>query len=106
MPSCLFSSLSPHGVRPQVADLKTQLAKQEVELNHKNEQADKLIEIVGVETEKVSKEKAIADEEEKKVQTINLEVSAKQKGRKDRDRFQRGRFVVGRLGYGPMAKPN
>ena len=63
----------------QVAELKTQLAQQEVELNRKNEQVDKLIEIVGVETEKVSKEKATADEEEKKVQKINLEVSAKQK---------------------------
>ncbi len=50
-----------------------------MELTRKNEEADKLIEIVGVETEKVSKEKAIADEEEKKVQEINKEVSAKQR---------------------------
>ena len=63
----------------QVADLKAQLATQEVELNKKNEEADKLIEIVGIETEKVSKEKAIADEEEKNVNVINKEVSIKQR---------------------------
>ena len=63
----------------QVALLKAQLAEQEVELTKKNDQADKLIEIVGIETEKVSKEKAIADEEELKVNEINKEVSAKQK---------------------------
>jgi dynein heavy chain, axonemal len=43
------------------------LADQEIELTKKNDEADKLIEIVGVETEKVSREKAIADEEETKV---------------------------------------
>ncbi len=63
----------------QVNDLKQQLALQEVELNKKNEEADKLIEIVGIETERVSREKAIADEEELKVNQINKEVSAKQK---------------------------
>ena len=50
-----------------MAELKTQLATQEVELTRKNDEADKLIEIVGVETEKVSNEKASADEEELKV---------------------------------------
>ena len=54
----------------QVAELKTQLATQEVELTRKNDEADKLIEIVGVETEKVSIEKANADEEELKVSHI------------------------------------
>ena len=54
----------------QVAELKTQLATQEVELTRKNDEADKLIEIVGVETEKVSNEKATADEEELKVQNV------------------------------------
>jgi len=53
-----------------VNDLKAQLAEQEVELTKKNEEADKLIEIVGIETEKVSKEKAIADEEELKVRNL------------------------------------
>ena len=49
-----------------------------MELAQKNEEANKLIQIVGAETEKVSKEKAIADDEEKKVQVINEEVSKKQ----------------------------
>lgn len=52
-------------------DLKAKLAIQEIELKQKNEDADKLIHVVGVETQKVSKEKAIADEEELKVQAIN-----------------------------------
>lgn len=55
----------------QVDDLKAKLAIQEIELKQKNENADKLIHVVGVETEKVSKEKAIADEEEVKVEVIN-----------------------------------
>ena len=56
---------------PQVDNLKATLAIQEAELKQKNENADKLIHVVGVETEKVSKEKAIADEEEAKVEIIN-----------------------------------
>lgn len=63
----------------QVDDLKAKLAIQEVELKVKNEAADALIEIVGIETEKVSKEKAIADEEEKRVACIQAEVSKKQR---------------------------
>ncbi|NXP09467.1 DYH17 protein, partial [Thinocorus orbignyianus] len=63
----------------QVDDLKAKLAVQEEELKVKNEDADKLIHVVGVETEKVSKEKAIADEEELKVQTINTNVAEKQR---------------------------
>ncbi|XP_072259402.1 dynein axonemal heavy chain 9 [Pyxicephalus adspersus] len=63
----------------QVDDLKAKLAAQEVELKQKNEDADKLIQVVGVETEKVGKEKAIADEEEKKVAVIAEEVGRKQK---------------------------
>ncbi|XP_074870532.1 dynein axonemal heavy chain 17 isoform X2 [Carettochelys insculpta] len=63
----------------QVADLKAKLAVQELELKHKNEDADKLIQVVGVETEKVSREKAIADEEELKVQIINTNVAEKQR---------------------------
>lgn len=59
------------GSPPQVDDLKAKLAIQEAELKQKNENADKLIHVVGVETEKVSKEKAIADEEEAKVEVIN-----------------------------------
>ncbi|KAG9464984.1 hypothetical protein GDO78_019119, partial [Eleutherodactylus coqui] len=63
----------------QVDDLKGKLAAQEVELKQKNEDADKLIQVVGVETEKVGKEKTIADEEEKKVAVIAEEVGKKQK---------------------------
>lgn len=47
-----------------------------MELKHKNEDADKLIQVVGIETDKVSREKAIADEEELKVQVINVVSSA------------------------------
>ena len=59
-------------------DLKAKLAAQEVELAQKNEDANKLISVVGAETEKVSKEKAFADDEEKKVSKINDEVSKTQ----------------------------
>lgn len=55
------------------------LALQEIELKQKNEDTDKLIHVVGVETEKVSKEKAIADEEELKVEAINKMVAEKQR---------------------------
>jgi dynein heavy chain len=61
----------------QVDDLKDKLAAQEVEVKQKNEDADKLIKIVGAESEKVGKEKAIADEEQKKVSEISLEVGIK-----------------------------
>ena len=63
----------------QVDDLKAKLATQEVELRHKNEDTDKLIQVVGVETRKVSREKGIADEKEQKVALIVLEVQQKQK---------------------------
>ena len=62
----------------QVEELKAQLATQEVELQKKNEEADKLIEVVGIETEKVSKEKATADKEKLKVNEITKAVSIKQ----------------------------
>ena len=61
----------------QVDDLKAKLASQEVELAQKNEDANKLIQVVGAETEKVGKEKAIADAEEAKVMIITTEVEAK-----------------------------
>ncbi|NWT53909.1 DYH9 protein, partial [Erythrocercus mccallii] len=63
----------------QVDELKAKLAAQEVELRQKNEDADKLIQVVGVETEKVSRKKAVADEEERKVALIAQEVEKKQK---------------------------
>ncbi|KAF4519850.1 hypothetical protein B566_EDAN005192, partial [Ephemera danica] len=62
----------------QVDDLKAKLAVQEIELKQKNDAADALIEIVGIETEKVSKEKMLADEEEEKVARIAEEVTKKQ----------------------------
>ncbi len=62
----------------QVDDLKDKLAAQEVEVKQKNEDADKLIKIVSTETEKVGKEKAIADEEQRKVTEISIEVGKKQ----------------------------
>lgn len=43
----------------QVDKLKEKLAVQEIELQQKNEAADKLIAIVGVETDKVQREKAL-----------------------------------------------
>ncbi|XP_061561508.1 dynein heavy chain 9, axonemal isoform X3 [Phycodurus eques] len=63
----------------QVDDLKAKLAAQEVELKQKNDDADKLIQVVGVETEKVSKEKAVADDEEEKVAAMAVVVCGKQK---------------------------
>lgn len=63
----------------QVDNLKAKLAIQEIELKEKNDAADALIEIVGIETEKVSIEKTLADEEEQKVGMIAEEVSKKQK---------------------------
>ncbi|XP_015596133.2 dynein beta chain, ciliary [Cephus cinctus] len=63
----------------QVDELKEKLAVQEIELQQKNEAADALIAIVGVETEKVQTEKALADEEESKVAIIAEEVLKKQR---------------------------
>ncbi|NXL49102.1 DYH17 protein, partial [Podilymbus podiceps] len=63
----------------QVDDLKAKLAVQEEELKQKNEDTNKLIHVVGIQTEKVSKEKAIADEEELKVKAINMNVAEKQR---------------------------
>uniref|UniRef100_A0A2I3HRY0 Dynein axonemal heavy chain 9 n=1 Tax=Nomascus leucogenys TaxID=61853 RepID=A0A2I3HRY0_NOMLE len=71
--------LKLHSTSAQVDDLKAKLAAQEVELKQKNEDADKLIQVVGVQTDKVSREKAMADEEEQKVALIMLEVKQKQK---------------------------
>lgn len=61
----------------QVDDLKDKLAAQEVEVKQKNEDADKLIGIVTIETAKVSKEKAVADEENRKVSEFSVEVEKK-----------------------------
>lgn len=61
----------------QVDDLKAKLAFQEVDLKAKNEEAERLIERVGIDTEKANKEKAVAAEEERKVDIITKEVGEK-----------------------------
>ncbi|XP_058061407.1 LOW QUALITY PROTEIN: dynein beta chain, ciliary-like [Anopheles bellator] len=63
----------------QVDSLQLQLADQEIVLKGKNEEADKLIKVVGAENEKVQKEKNIAAEEEMKVRVIEEDVGAKAK---------------------------
>nr|XP_015213314.1 PREDICTED: dynein heavy chain 11, axonemal [Lepisosteus oculatus] len=63
----------------QVEDLKAKLASQEVELNLKNQDAEALISKIGRQTEKVSRERRIADAEEQRVAAIQAEVSARQK---------------------------
>lgn len=51
----------------QVGNLKARLASQEAELQLRNHDAEALITKIGLQTEKVSQEKAIADAEERKV---------------------------------------
>ncbi|KAL1403957.1 hypothetical protein pipiens_005505 [Culex pipiens pipiens] len=63
----------------QVDSLQLQLAEQEVVLKKKNQEADKLIKVVGAENEMVQKEKNFAAEEEKKVRVIEEDVGAKAK---------------------------
>ncbi|XP_058534261.1 dynein axonemal heavy chain 11 [Ochotona princeps] len=63
----------------QVEDLKGRLASQEAELQLRNRDAGALMAKIGLQTEKVSREKAMADAEEQKVATIQTEVSQKQK---------------------------
>ncbi|XP_047526088.1 dynein beta chain, ciliary-like isoform X1 [Pieris napi] len=62
-----------------VAVLKVTLAEQEIILKVKNKAAEELIDVVGAESEKVSKEKAFAAEEEKKVKVIEEDVTIKAK---------------------------
>lgn len=61
----------------EVDALQDVLKDQEVVLKVKNEAADKLIVVVSAENEKVSKERAFASEEEKKVRKIEEDVTAK-----------------------------
>lgn len=53
-----------------MGDLKARLASQEAELQLKNQDAETLITKIGLQTEKVSREKATADAEEQKVRLI------------------------------------
>uniref|UniRef100_A0A8D2LWB2 AAA+ ATPase domain-containing protein n=1 Tax=Varanus komodoensis TaxID=61221 RepID=A0A8D2LWB2_VARKO len=62
----------------QVEDLKSKLAIQEIELHQRNKDTGALIEKIGLQTEKLSQEKAIADEEERKVAAIQAEVTKQQ----------------------------
>lgn len=50
-----------------MGDLKARLASQEAELQQRNQDAEALITKIGLQTERVSREKAIADAEEQKV---------------------------------------
>ncbi|KAM6142342.1 LOW QUALITY PROTEIN: dynein axonemal heavy chain 11 [Phoenicopterus ruber ruber] len=63
----------------QVEDLKSKLASQEAELQLRNGDAEALIAKIGLQTEKASQEKAIADAEEQKVTAIQGEVYLRQK---------------------------
>ncbi|XP_075413447.1 dynein axonemal heavy chain 11 [Tenrec ecaudatus] len=63
----------------QVEDLKARLASQEAELQLRNLAAEALIAKIGLQTERVGREKAIADSEEQKVAAIQTEVSGKQR---------------------------
>ncbi|KAI4543842.1 hypothetical protein MG293_006636 [Ovis ammon polii] len=63
----------------QVGELKARLASQEAELQLRNQDAEALIAKIGLQTEKLSREKAIADAEERKVTAIQTEVSQKQR---------------------------
>ncbi|XP_038934021.1 dynein axonemal heavy chain 11 isoform X4 [Rattus norvegicus] len=63
----------------QVGNLKARLASQEAELQLRNQDAEALITKIGLQTEKVSREKAIADAEERKVAAIQTEASQKQR---------------------------
>lgn len=58
------------GLFLQVEDLKGRLASQEAELQLRNHDAEALIAKIGLQTEKVSREKAMADAEEQKVRLI------------------------------------
>ena len=62
----------------QVDALKAQLAVQEIELAQKNAEADHLIHVVGVETEKCTREKAGAEVEKVNVAEITTMVGIKQ----------------------------
>ncbi|KAK4884824.1 hypothetical protein RN001_001095 [Aquatica leii] len=63
----------------EVDGLQEVLAVQQVVLAEKNEAADKLIVVLGVENEKVEAEKMIATEEEEKVKIIEEDVTVKAK---------------------------
>ena len=61
----------------QVDDLKAKLATQEIELQSKNDEANRLIERVAIDTERANLEKGIANDEERKVDIITKNVEEK-----------------------------
>ncbi|XP_076978309.1 dynein axonemal heavy chain 11 isoform X2 [Tamandua tetradactyla] len=63
----------------QVGELKARLASQEAELQLRSQDAEALITKIGLQTSKVSREKAVSDAEEQKVVAIQTEVSQKQR---------------------------
>ncbi|XP_078250276.1 dynein axonemal heavy chain 11-like [Pogona vitticeps] len=62
----------------QVEDLKSKLAIQEIDLHQRNKDTEALIEKIKQQTEKLSQEKATADEEEHRVAAIQAEVTKQQ----------------------------
>ncbi|XP_063285477.1 dynein axonemal heavy chain 11-like [Pelobates fuscus] len=67
----------------QVEDLKSKLAIQEVELQQRNRDTEALIAKIGQQTEKVNQEKSIADAEERKIATIQAEITKQQQESSD-----------------------
>ncbi|KAJ8288109.1 hypothetical protein COCON_G00007680 [Conger conger] len=63
----------------QVEELKIKLSSQEVELNLKSRDTEALLTKIGLQTEKVSQKRRVADAEEQKVAAIQAEVSLKQR---------------------------
>ncbi|XP_042314347.1 dynein axonemal heavy chain 11-like [Sceloporus undulatus] len=62
----------------QVEDLKSKLAIQETELHQRNKDTEALIDKIRQQTEKLSQEKVMADEEEQRVAAIQAEVTKQQ----------------------------
>uniref|UniRef100_A0A8C5QH48 AAA+ ATPase domain-containing protein n=1 Tax=Leptobrachium leishanense TaxID=445787 RepID=A0A8C5QH48_9ANUR len=62
----------------QVEDLKSKLAIQEVELHQRNSDTEALIVKIGQQTEKLNQEKTTADAEERKIASIQAEITKQQ----------------------------
>ncbi|XP_071977799.1 dynein axonemal heavy chain 11-like isoform X1 [Engystomops pustulosus] len=62
----------------QVEDLKSKLAIQEVELHQRNKDTEALIDKIGQQTEKLNQEKSVADDEEKKVNALQADITKQQ----------------------------
>ncbi|KAL0966379.1 hypothetical protein UPYG_G00294600 [Umbra pygmaea] len=62
----------------QVEDLKSKLAVQEVELWQRNTDTEALIAKIGQQSDRLNQERAVADAEERRVETIQAEVTMQQ----------------------------